>query len=266
MNRPEPVPSMLSAAPTPYLPGGTAYGTLLNFQREHALWVPRMSEAPYQGVPRAPVLYIKTANTFTPAGGAIALPAGTPQVDVSATLGLVLGWPVGALPAGGAPGVVGCVLLNDVAVPHDSYYRPPVKARCVDGFLGVGSACVPLSSLGGLPGLAALALELRVNGVLQQTVRFDELVRDAATLLADVAGFMTLQPGDVLMLGTDCLPDGTRVRAQAGDTVEVRAPGFVPLLNTFTQETPDAGPLQVGRAPLGGSEHATATSVGGTAP
>jgi 5-oxopent-3-ene-1,2,5-tricarboxylate decarboxylase/2-hydroxyhepta-2,4-diene-1,7-dioate isomerase len=58
----------------PYLPTGTVYGTLLNFQREHALWAPRMSEAPYKATPQAPVLYIKTANTFTPAGHAIALP------------------------------------------------------------------------------------------------------------------------------------------------------------------------------------------------
>ena len=60
----------------PYLPTGTVYGTLLNFQREHALWAPRMSEAPYKEPPQAPLLYIKTANTFTPAGHAIALPPG----------------------------------------------------------------------------------------------------------------------------------------------------------------------------------------------
>ena len=47
----------------PYRPMGTVYGTLLNFQREHTLWAPRMNEAPYQAPPKAPVLYIKTANT-----------------------------------------------------------------------------------------------------------------------------------------------------------------------------------------------------------
>jgi 5-oxopent-3-ene-1,2,5-tricarboxylate decarboxylase/2-hydroxyhepta-2,4-diene-1,7-dioate isomerase len=219
-----------------FLPSGTVYGTLLNFQREHALWAPRMNDAPYQGAPRAPVLYIKTANTFTPAGGAIALPPDLSPVEVSASLGLVMGWPVDALPGGGAPGVVAGVLLNDVAVAHDSYYRPPVKHRCVDGFLGVGPVCVPLAELGGLAGLAALSLELRVNGQLQQTVHLSELVRDPAALLAEVQGFMTLQAGDVLMLGTDCLSDGWRVRVQAGDTVEIRAPGFAPLLNRFTPE------------------------------
>ena len=36
---------------TPYLPSGTVYGTLLNFQREHALWTPRMGDLPYQAPP-----------------------------------------------------------------------------------------------------------------------------------------------------------------------------------------------------------------------
>jgi 5-oxopent-3-ene-1,2,5-tricarboxylate decarboxylase / 2-hydroxyhepta-2,4-diene-1,7-dioate isomerase len=239
----------------PYLPSGTVYGTLLNFQREHALWAPRMSEPPYQAPPQVPVLYIKTANTFTPAGHAIALPRGVTEVEVSASLGLVAG-------VGGA--VAGCVLCNDVTIPHASYYRPPVKFRCVDGFLGVGRAVLSFEALGGFDGLRPLTLELRVHGVLKQTVGLADLVRDAATLWADVNAFQTLQPGDVLMLGTDCLSDGSRPRAQVGDAVEITASGFQPLVNRFTEEPPDAGPPHVGRAPVGGSEHASAPSVGGT--
>jgi 5-oxopent-3-ene-1,2,5-tricarboxylate decarboxylase/2-hydroxyhepta-2,4-diene-1,7-dioate isomerase len=211
----------------PYLPTGTVYGTLLNFQREHALWAPRMSEAPYKAPPQAPVLYIKTANTFTPAGHAIALPPGVAEVDVSASLGLVAG-------EGGA--VAGCVLFNDVAMPHESYYRPPVKFRCVDGFLGVGREVVSLDALGGLAALGSLSLELRVHGVLKQVVSLADLARDAATLWADVNAFQSMRPGDVLMLGTDCLADGSRPRARAGDAVEITAAGFKPLTHHFVQE------------------------------
>ena len=213
----------------PYLPTGTVYGTLLNFQREHALWAPRMSEAPYKAPPQAPVLYIKTANTFTPAGHAIALPPGVAEVDVSASLGLVAG-------EGGA--VAGCVLFNDVAIPHESYYRPPVKFRCVDGFLGVGREVVSLDAVGGLAGLGAMTLELRVHGVLKQVVSLADLVRDAATLWADVNAFQSMRPGDVLMLGTDCLADGNRPRAKVGDAVEITAAGFKPLTHQFVQESP----------------------------
>ena len=210
---------------THWMPEGTVYGTLLNLQREHALWAPRMNEAPYKAPPSAPVLYVKTANTFTAAGHSIALPSGKP-VAVAATLGLVVG----------AAGVAGAVLFNDVAIVHESYYRPPVKFQCVDGFLGVGPECVPLQRLGGLDGLASLQLELRINGVHRQTTALAELVRDAAMLLADVYEFMTLRAGDVLMLGSDCLPDGSRPLVHAGDTVEVSATGFKPLVHSFVAE------------------------------
>lgn len=213
----------------PYMPTGTVYGTLLNFQREHARWAPRMSEAPYKAPPQAPVLYIKTANTFTPAGQAIALPPGVAEVDVSASLGLVAG-------EGGA--VAGCVLFNDVAIPHESYYRPPVKFRCVDGFLGVGREVVSLDAVGGLAALGSLSLELRVHGLLKQVVSLADLVRDAATLWADVNDFQSMRPGDVLLLGTDCLADGSRPRARAGDAVEITAAGFKPLTHHFVQESP----------------------------
>lgn len=208
-----------------WMPEGTVYGTLLNFQREHALWTPRMSEAPYKAPPKAPVLYVKTANTFTAAGRGIALPAGQP-VAVAATLGLVMG----------DTGVAGAVLFNDVAIVHESYYRPPVKFQCVDGFLGVGPACVPLQRLGGLGGLAGLQLELRINGVHRQTTALTELVRDAVRLLADVNEFMTLRSGDVLMLGSDCLPDGSRPLVEPGDTVEISATGFKPAVHSFVAE------------------------------
>ena len=72
----------------PWLPRGTVYGTLLNFRRECALWAPKMVEPPYLAAPRAPVLYVKTANTFAPAGAAVSV---TGEAQLGATLGLVIG-------------------------------------------------------------------------------------------------------------------------------------------------------------------------------
>ena len=213
--------------PAAYLPCGTVYGTLLNFKREYARWAPRMQETPYKAPPQAPVLYVKTANTFTRNGQAIALQRGVKEVEVGASLGLVAG-------EGGA--VTGCVLLNDVAIPHASYYRPPVKYRCVDGFLGLADTEQPLVGLGGMSALSSLVLELRVNGVLRQRVSVADTVRDAASLWADVNSFQSMRSGDVLMVGTDCLEDGARVRVRAGDTVEITAQGFRPLTHHFVQE------------------------------
>ena len=261
-------------APPLFQPDGTVYGTLLNFRREAALWADRAAEAPYKGTPRAPVLYIKTANTFRTAGAAIALPATAPEVEVGASLGLVFGdfkdfWPIpsanrpqAAINSGvnqSLPGVAGCVLLNDLSLPHTSYYRPPVKFRNLDGFLGVGPRVVPLVAVGDL---AELTLTVRINDELRQTVQLSTLVRDAATLLAEVNAFQTLLPGDILMLGTDCLDDGTRPRARVGDRIEIAAPGFEPLVNTLVEELSADGPPRGAKDPSGGSEDTAVPSVG----
>jgi 5-oxopent-3-ene-1,2,5-tricarboxylate decarboxylase / 2-hydroxyhepta-2,4-diene-1,7-dioate isomerase len=202
---------------TAWTPAGTVYGTLLNFRREWDLWSPRMTQDPHKAPPKAPVLYIKTANTFCPAGQDLPLQDGVREVDIGATLGLVIG---------AQAQVVGSVLLNDWSVPHTSYYRPPVKFRCRDGFLGLPQQ----TSIGQVQDWAALQITVSRNGDVVQTVDLRALMRGMPALLADVGEFMTLQPGDVLMVGTDCLADGTHPRAKAGDKVEISAPGFAPVI------------------------------------
>lgn len=225
----------------PWQPRGTVYGTLLNFRREQALWAPKMTEVPYKAAPKAPVLYVKTANTFACDGAAVPV-AG--EVWASASLGLVVdgfesnlafthaGQAQAAIKSIDSPPIAGCVLLGDLSLPHASYYRPAIRFRNRDGFLPCAPAVTPLRQVD----LASLTIDTRVNGVLVQRQSLSTLVRDAATLLADVSEFMTLQPGDVLMLGNDCLEGGTRPLARAGDRIEISAPGLAPLSHTLVQE------------------------------
>ena len=197
----------------PWQPQGTVYGTLLNFRREWDLWAPRMTQDPHKAAPQAPILYVKSANTFNPVGQDLLLQDGVTEVDIGATLGLVIG---------GNGQVAGAVLMCDWSVPHASYYRPPVKFRCRDGFLALPQHV----TTGQVADWAALQIAVNRNGERVQTVDLRELMRDLPTLLADVGEFMTLQAGDVLMVGTDCLFDGSRPRAKVGDRVEISAPGF----------------------------------------
>lgn len=199
---------------------GTVYGTLLNFRREVQAWTPRMNEAPYQAPPKKPVLYIKPANTWSSDGTAIAVPAGAPQVEVGATIAMVLD----------SPGkIAGWRLMNDLSLPHTSFFRPPVKFKCLDGFLGIGAA---LLADGPQVEPSKFVLEVRINGALKQTIRFSELIRDAGQLLADVSEFMTLGAGDALMLGCDL----GRPLAKVGDRIEISAPGFGTLTNMLVAE------------------------------
>ncbi len=211
-----------------WMPPGTVYGTLLNFRGEWAQWQPRMNDQPYGAPPKAPVLYVKTANTFATHGATVALPAGE-VVEAAASLGLLIG-------DDGQPSHA--LLVNDLSVAHESYYRPPMKFRNRDGFLGLPLEPTPLAALGGLDGLAALEIELRIHGVHKQTTTLRDLVRDIPTLLHDVAEFMTLRPGDVLLVGSEALPDGTRPRVAVGDAVEVSAPGLKPAVQRFDAEVP----------------------------
>ncbi len=209
-----------SPHPAHYLPGGTVYGTLLNFRAEVEALAPQMTQPPYKAPPKAPVLYVKTANTWSPHGSAITVPAAVPEVEVGASIGMVVG----------AEGdIEGFVLLNDLSIPHASFFRPPVKFKCVDGFLGVGPA---LRDAQDVADPAAFRVEVRINGELKQSIDFSQLVRPARQLLADVGEFMTLAHGDVLMLG--CGPG--RPLARAGDRIDISAPGFETLSHTLVKE------------------------------
>jgi 5-oxopent-3-ene-1,2,5-tricarboxylate decarboxylase/2-hydroxyhepta-2,4-diene-1,7-dioate isomerase len=199
---------------------GTVYGTLMNFRGELEALGDKMNEPPYKAPPKAPVLYIKPANTWTENGGAIPLPAHVPEVEIGATVAMVMK---------SAREIEGFVLMNDVSIPHDSLFRPPVKFKCLDGFLGIGDR-IRARNEAGDP--AVFKLEVRVNGELKQTVRFSQLVRSADKLLADVSEFMTLGEGDMLMLGCDV----GRPRAKVGDTVLISMPALGTLTNLFVAE------------------------------
>lgn len=224
-----------------FLPTGTVYGTLLNFRAEFDSLVAQMPDAPYKGAPRAPVLYVKPANTWSPSdsliGSRIAVPTRVPQVEVGATIGMVLGhFRYDSQGFSAMHSIAKLVLMNDLSIPHASFFRPPVKFKCLDGFLGIGPQALDAGQAGDP---ATWALEVRINGELRQRLDFSTLLRPPARLIADVREFMTLHPGDVLSLGCDIAADGKRPLAQVGDVIEISAPGLPglgKLTNTLIAE------------------------------
>ncbi|MCY7307506.1 MAG: fumarylacetoacetate hydrolase family protein [Rhodoferax sp.] len=213
-----------------FWPCGTVYGVLLNFRAELAELGQQMQQAPYMAEPKAPVLYVKPANTWSGSGSAIVLPAQAGQVEVGASVAMVIGEPNPARSRGPArASVAGYVLVNDLSLPHSSFFRPPVKVKCPDGFLGLGPVWVPAAQAGDPAGFV---LDVAINGVLRQSVYFSDLVRAADTLLDDVGEFMTLRCGDLLLLGCD----RGRPLAAAGDQVEIgmrNQAAFGSLCNTL---------------------------------
>jgi 5-oxopent-3-ene-1,2,5-tricarboxylate decarboxylase/2-hydroxyhepta-2,4-diene-1,7-dioate isomerase len=213
----------------PFRLTGTVYGTLLNHRSALTELGDRAAQPPYNAPPRAPVLYIKPRNTLAGSGDAVEIPAGMSELEVGPCLGLVIGRTACRVPEEAAlHHVAGYLIVNDVSVPHDTFYRPSIRFKARDGFCPLGPAVVPREAI---VDPDALTLRTYVDGVLVQTSSTADLVRSAARLLADVTDFMTLIPGDVLALGV--ARPAPRVRA--GQRVDIVADALGTLSNEFVK-------------------------------
>lgn len=215
----------------PFRLSGVVYGTLLNHRSAMNELGARASQPPYNAPPRAPVLYVKPRNTLAVSGETVEIPAGTSELEAGPCLGLVIGRTACRVPEAQAlRHVAGYLLVNDVSVPHDTFYRPSIRFKARDGFCPLGPAVVPRDSLDP----DALTLRTTVDGVLVQTSSTADLVRSASRLLADVTEFMTLVPGDVLALGVAW----PAPRVRAGQRVAIVSDALGTLSNEFVPEAP----------------------------
>jgi 5-oxopent-3-ene-1,2,5-tricarboxylate decarboxylase/2-hydroxyhepta-2,4-diene-1,7-dioate isomerase len=209
---------------------GTVYGTLLNYTAALAAMGGAMHEAPYQEPPRAPVLYIKPANTWIACGAPIPLPAAVGAVEIGASLGIVIGTTACRVPESRALDCVGgYTIVNDVCEPHASVYRPAIRQRCRDGFCPIGPWVIARHEVDAPD---ALSVRVLINGKRAAENTTANLIRPVAKLIADVTEFMTLIPGDVLLTG---VPENAP-RARVGDRVRIEIDGIGALENALVAE------------------------------
>lgn len=214
----------------PWRLSGTVVGVLLNDQAALAALGDAVHAPPYKAPPRAPVLYVKPRNTHAADGARVVLAAGVGEVEVGANLALVVGRSACRVAERDALAhVAGVTLAADLCVPHDSLYRPSVRQRAQDGFCPIGPRVWPLAEAGNAD---ATTLVVCVDGREVQRGTTAGRVRGAAKLIADVSAFMTLAPGDLLLLGG---PHGAP-RAGPGHRVTVAAAGLGELSFTLVAE------------------------------
>lgn len=115
-----------------WMPSGTVYGTLLNFRSEVEALTAQMDQPPYKAPPKAPVLYVKPANTWSAHGAAVAVPSRVPEVEVGATVAMVMG---------DAGSVQGYVLMNDLSIPHASFSGRRSSLSASTGFSALVITC-----------------------------------------------------------------------------------------------------------------------------
>ncbi|WP_310625502.1 fumarylacetoacetate hydrolase family protein [Limnohabitans sp.] len=129
------------------------------------------------------------------------------------------------------PYVAGYTVANDYAIRDylENYYRPNLRVKNRDGGTVLGPWFVEAADVADPH---ALSLRTLVNGVVTQQGNTADLISDIPTLIEYLSGFMTLNPGDVILTGT---PDGV-ANVNVGDEVVTEIDGIGRLLNTIVAD------------------------------
>lgn len=201
---------------SPWHLSGVVYGTLLNDPASLAALGAAVEKPPYKAPPQAPVLYLKPRNTLSGPGSVINVPAAATSVRVGVSLGIIIGRTACRVPANAADNfIAGYTVVNDICLPHDNFYRPSLRFNARDGFCPIANARIA-AALVSDPDALATRVWIDDEPVFEGST--GGRIRSVRRLLADVTEFMTLQPGDILLLGASAgaplAADGQRIRVE----------------------------------------------------
>jgi len=219
----------------PYRLSGAVYGALLNDPAQLLALGDAVHQPPYRAPPQAPVLEVKPRHTLSGDGDDVFVPVGAGEIEIGASLGIVVGTVACRVSMAQALDVVaGYVIAGDLGLPLGSHYRPSVRLKARDGFCPLGPRVVPAAEV---PNPDALVFEVSVADEVVQRGTTAGRIRGVARLIAEVTEFMTLLPGDVLLLGR---PGGVPL-ARAGQSVAIAFAGLGRLHVRLVAEAPVAG-------------------------
>lgn len=191
------------------------------------------------GIPEFPVLFARFPSSLIGHGAPIILPKVSSQLDWEAEL-------VAVLSKGGKniledkalKHVAGYSVFNDASI-RDYQLRTP-QWTAGKNFDNTGAFGPWLVTPDELPaGASGLKIECRVNGEVMQSSNTGNLIFDVAKTISLLSSFMTLEAGDVLVMGT---PGGVGVARKpqlwmkAGDVCEVEIQDIGLLKNPIVAE------------------------------
>jgi 5-oxopent-3-ene-1,2,5-tricarboxylate decarboxylase / 2-hydroxyhepta-2,4-diene-1,7-dioate isomerase len=211
----------------PIPPIQTVYGSLMHHRAELQAMKDAAHQPPYNALPKAPVLYIKPANTFNPFGQTFYLPHAHTQIQARACVSLIYkpNQPLAGIESAqnATKNVVrddwAIAALCDFSLPHTSFYRPPLRFNALDGSLALPQTWLEWPQ----HGLQDQRIETWVSGQCAHAYSSADWLASAQAQLEAVSEFIAWEAGDVLMLG--CPPDAPLVKA--ADVVETRLDGQV---------------------------------------
>lgn len=215
----------------PFQPAGKVVCLGLNY-RAHA------REGGYE-VPDYPALFLRVATSLLPAGEAIVAPRVSEKLDFEAELMVIIGRGGRHIPEAQAlDHVFGYTCFNDASIrdfQRKTHQWTPGKNFDRTG--AIGPVVVTADELPA--GATGLRIACRLNGATVQDASTADMLVPVAMAVSLISEFMTLEPGDMIAMGT---PQGVGhartppLWMRPGDKVEVEIEGIGILRNGVVAE------------------------------
>jgi len=152
--------------------------------------------------PEYPAVFMRGATSLGASGSTLATPHNSEQLDYEAELAVVIGKGGYRIDAARAlDHVFGYAAFNDVSVRD--YQRKASQWTMGKNFDGTGILGPVIATADELPaGASGLAIASRLNGRIMQSSNTREMIFSVAEAVALISDVMTLEPGDVIAMGT----------------------------------------------------------------
>jgi 2-keto-4-pentenoate hydratase/2-oxohepta-3-ene-1,7-dioic acid hydratase in catechol pathway len=184
-----------------------------------------------------PAFFLRCETSLLAHGAPLQVPAISDKLDFEAELAVVIGQRTRFVSEADAlKSVFGYACFNDASLRD--YQRRTTQwtiGKNFDATGGFGPSLVTPDELP--PGCTGLRIQSRLNGQVMQNANTTDMVFGVARTISLLSEAMTLEPGDVLVMGT---PGGVGyartppVWMKAGDTIEIDIEGVGILSNPVT--------------------------------
>ncbi|HSG94375.1 MAG TPA: fumarylacetoacetate hydrolase family protein, partial [Afifellaceae bacterium] len=190
-------------------------------------------------VPTYPGIFMRALSSLMAAGEPMVRPRVSDKFDFEAELMVIIGKTGRHISEAEAlKHVFGYTVFNDGSVRNfqrkSSQWTP---GKNFDGTGPVGPIVVTPEDLP--PGASGLRIQSRLDGEIMQDSNTSDMIFSVAETIAIVSEFTTLEPGDMIAMGT---PEGVGyprtppVFMQPGQTIEIEIEGIGVLANPIVDE------------------------------
>lgn len=211
------------------------YGNYVEHLRESGFKIP-------EDIPERPQLFLKSPNTIAGHKDTITLPkpvakhnepkdfgeieVGKERIDYEAELGVVISRRSRNVSEKDAVDAIrGFTCVNDLSNRDDQFAEQNwVRGKAFDNAAPIGPVIASPELVPEEP-----RVRLRLNGELKQDSSNDKFVFSVSEVIAEITKLITLEPGDVIAMGT---PSGVGPLSD-GDTTQIEIEGIGTLENYF---------------------------------